>query len=210
MEGNKKVSTSQTILELLKRNSKGLGAAELAARLSLTPVAVRAHLTRLESERLLQPELKRLPLGRPSLIYSLTAKGEETFPRGYDKLLIEILDVLVISEGRSKLGQLFRRRAETLFVNWRPLVYGNSLAEKLERLTGLLNQRGYMAHREGSKASSTRLKIFNCPFLAVARRYEEFCCQEEKLWTKLLGTKLSRQSSLARGERACIYEVEGL
>lgn len=210
MEGSKKTTTRQTILELLKASSQGLSAAELAELLRLTPAAARRHLTRLEGEGLAKLELKRLPLGRPSFIYSLTTKGEETFPRGYDRLLLEILDLVGSWEGGQKLYQLFQRRADGLFLNWRARVYGDSPAEKLARLTELLNEQGYMAHWVRRKEGPAILRLLNCPFLAVARRYDQFCCREEKLWARLLGTDVERLSSLSRGDRACVYQVSGL
>src|SRR3989304_4520466 len=58
-------SARATILQLLKQ-SKGLTAQELAAVLTISPVAVRKHLDTLQQEGLVCVALRRRPMGRRS------------------------------------------------------------------------------------------------------------------------------------------------
>ena len=84
-------STKSQILALLKR-SAGCTVDELASALELARMTVRQHLATLERDNLIIAREVRRPTGRPHFVYSLTDKGEETFPKRYDHLADMLID----------------------------------------------------------------------------------------------------------------------
>src|SRR5688572_32881136 len=73
---------------------------ELAARLGVTPNAVRAHLASLAGQGLVEAGApRREGMGKPPTVYRLTAAGEELHPRGYGGLLLAILGLLAEWDG---------------------------------------------------------------------------------------------------------------
>lgn len=79
------------ILELLRDAPQT--AVSLAERLGVTHNAVRQHLAGLGSHGLVEPAgVQRDTGGKPAQLYTLSATGEELFPKGYSAALISIID----------------------------------------------------------------------------------------------------------------------
>ena len=72
-------STRQQILEYLQRHGRGT-VKELGALLGLTSTGIRQHLTVLERDGLVEAHEERGRVGRPTLVYSLTAKRRRALP----------------------------------------------------------------------------------------------------------------------------------
>src|SRR5215208_6098381 len=67
---------------------------ELADHLSLTDNAVRAQLQRLERDGLVTKAGSRPGVRKPHVEYELTPKALKLFPRAYEPMLVELVDVL--------------------------------------------------------------------------------------------------------------------
>ena len=100
-------STRGQIVTLLRRSSRTVE--ELAQALNLTDNGVRAHLATLERDGLVrqQGSVRRTSGGgKPAYIYELTPQAEELFPKAYEPVLRQLLDVLA--------GQLGPQESEAL------------------------------------------------------------------------------------------------
>src|SRR5438132_2469854 len=84
-------STRGRIILLLRRESRSVN--ELAEALSLTDNAVRAQLVALERDGLVRQTGTRPGKRRPNVLYDLTAKAEQLFPKVYGLILRHLLDV---------------------------------------------------------------------------------------------------------------------
>src|SRR3990172_4062393 len=84
-------TTKQQLLSLLKR-AGSVTVEEAAGPLSVASMTARQHLVGLERDGLVGTERVRRGPGRPHYLFSLTPKGEETFPRRYDILAQILLD----------------------------------------------------------------------------------------------------------------------
>ena len=84
-------TTKGQILALLKRRARHT-VDGLAEELGLAPMTIRQHLTSLERDGFVEAQAERQPKGRPHYVYSLTEKGESTFPKRYDRLAAQMLD----------------------------------------------------------------------------------------------------------------------
>src|SRR5947208_14724714 len=85
-------STRGQIITLLRRASRTVE--ELAQALDLTDNAVRAHLATLERDGVVQQSGARRGSGKPAYVYSLTPEAEYLFPKAYDQVLHQVLEVL--------------------------------------------------------------------------------------------------------------------
>src|SRR3954451_5932813 len=85
-------STKGRLLVLLCPGSQTVF--DLAKGLGLTNNAVRAQLQRLERDGLVTKSGSRRGFRRPHVEYQLTAEGLEIFPKAYEPVLIELLNVL--------------------------------------------------------------------------------------------------------------------
>src|SRR3990172_4244076 len=103
-------TTKQQILTLLKR-AGSVTVEEAAGGLAVASMTARQHLVGLERDGLIQAEKVRRSTGRPHYLYTLTSKGEETFPRRYDLLAQILLDEVAILDASliATLSPLDRR-----------------------------------------------------------------------------------------------------
>ena len=84
---------------------------ELARELDLTDNGVRVHLATLERDSIVQQRgSKRHDSGggKPAYIYELTPEAEELFPKAYESMLGQLLDVLSVQLGPQESEALLR------------------------------------------------------------------------------------------------------
>ena len=65
---------------------------ELADHLAVNPITIRHHLGTLEAENLITCSEQRHGVGRPRMIYRLTAQGSERFPVNFKRLTENLLN----------------------------------------------------------------------------------------------------------------------
>src|SRR5512134_222764 len=88
------------ILVALKR-SQPLTARELAARLGVSPNAIRHHLKELEAEHLVAYGREQRGVGAPTFAFRLSEVGEALFPKRYEQALTDMLARVAETQGRS-------------------------------------------------------------------------------------------------------------
>src|SRR5258708_34553555 len=84
-------STRGRMVTLLRRSSHTVE--ELAQALDLTDNAVRAHLATLERDGVVQQSGARRGGSKPAYIYSLTPEAEYLFPKAYNQIFHQGLEV---------------------------------------------------------------------------------------------------------------------
>src|SRR3990172_11624065 len=97
-------ATRRQILEYLQRHGSGT-VKELGELLGLTSTGIRQHLTVLERDALVTAHEERGRVGRPTLVYSLTAEADSLFPKTYDLLASVLLEEIRATDGNEKLHQ---------------------------------------------------------------------------------------------------------
>ena len=162
-------STSEQILLLLK--SKGPASTRsLAEQLGVSRQGALQQLEKLETEGLVQYDLERQGVGRPSRSWSISAKGQDRFPNTHAQLTVELLDAVRAEFGEAGLERLVQRREAATETGYRQAVAGaQDLETRLDRLTRLRAAEGYMA--EWRPTEDGYLLIENhCPICAAAAR----------------------------------------
>src|SRR4026208_2404594 len=106
--------TRLDILELLLREE--LSSQQLSERLGVSSAAVRQHLTTLEALGLVVRRKLVTQPSRPTYLYRVSPRGMRIFPKRYDLLLAQMIDVLAERQGPEAVEQTIaaaaRRGAE--------------------------------------------------------------------------------------------------
>ncbi|HWH68042.1 MAG TPA: metalloregulator ArsR/SmtB family transcription factor [Candidatus Sulfotelmatobacter sp.] len=204
---NEETSTRREIINIL-RTGGPLTVGELGDRLGITHVAVRRHLTSLERDGLVSSVQERLPMGRPTRVYSLTETADDLFPKKYGALTLEILDFL--SEADSDLVErFFAARGQNFVAKYGPEVTkGSSLEDRVSRLADIQMANGYLADWAKAEGETMMLKEFNCPVHQVSRKYPTACHHELEFFKTVLGTEnVERVECIAKGGNCCRYVI---
>ncbi|GAB2699869.1 helix-turn-helix transcriptional regulator [Paenibacillus thermoaerophilus] len=206
MNGEKDLSTRETILQLLKTKGE-LSTKDLTGMLGITVMAVRRHLNALERDGLIRPKTVRLPMGRPAAVYSLTEHAEGFFPKKYHTLTLDLLGELAAESGDSMVELLFERRKESLKRRYEANIEGKPLTDKVAALADIQNDNGYMVEWERTENGDFLLKEHNCPISVIANQYRHACRCELELFQSLLDADVDRTECLAEGGRKCVYVI---
>lgn len=181
---------------------------ELARQFGLTANALRRHLKELEEHGLVQYRREIRGVGGPVFAYSLTAKGEELFPRDYAPALIEVLEAVREQLGPEGVVAIFRRRWEAVVAGAQEELAALPLGERAGRLAELLTSSGYMAEAEMRSETEGTIREHNCAIRAIVARFPEVCAAEAEFIQSVLGAAVERQQHIASGCNACEYVVQ--
>ncbi len=200
--------TRDAILDRVRMEGEA-SASMLARSLELSLGAVRHHLIVLERDRLLLKRQERHGVGKPANLYRLSPKGEESFPKNYDKLLSAVLDQLESEGSVPKVEDLLRRLARKMV---RERTGGATLAsrdERIDLLVGLFEAEGFQPQVESSE-KSLKLRQMICPYHSVAMEHPEVCCLDKELIESALDTQVELTEWRPNGDGTCVFvEAEG-
>lgn len=207
-------STKTQILALLKR-SGGSTVDELTRSLGLAPMTVRQHLTELERDGLTMASEVRRPTGRPHFLYSLTAGGEETFPRRYDVLAELILrevtqlkpEDLASTDPVARTELVLERVAERVAAGHRPQFEGKALNERVQLLTDLLQEESGFAEFERTE-QGYEVRDYNCAYHKLVDSNRDICHWHLTLMRKLIGESVQHERSIRSGSECCRFVIE--
>jgi predicted ArsR family transcriptional regulator len=195
-------STRGRIVTLIRRASRTVE--DLARELDLTDNGVRAHLAVLERDGLVrQRGSVRRGGGKPAYIYELTPQAEDLFPKAYEPVLRQLLDVLSEREGEEKSEALLRavggRLAEERGVP------ADDARARLEVAAEVLNELGGLAELEEHDGGFV-IRGYSCPLAGVTPDHPEVCRMAETLIAELAGVPVRERCD--RGERPrCCFEI---
>jgi len=205
------MKTIDRILHSIKRDG-AVTAKQLANDLNMTTMGARQHLQGLEDDGTLAFHDVKVKVGRPTRHWSLTKKGHAQFADRHSELSVQVIDAVESIFGPEGLAQVAaKRESQTLAQYQQALADCNSLEEKLEALTKLREQEGYMA--ELIKNEQGFLLVENhCPICKAATRCPNLCQSELNVFQQLLGEAYTVQRSehITQGERRCTYQIQNL
>jgi DeoR family suf operon transcriptional repressor len=198
-------TTRGKVLALLRREP--MTADELASALGLTDNAVRAHLTTLERDRLVQVagERREGRVGKPATVYQVAPDVEELFSKAYLPLLTSLLDVLGDRLEPRQLRPFLRAVGQRLAQNVEQPP--GDLENRVTAASKLLNHLGGLSSvEEVEEGSRYSIQSRGCPVGAAVRTRPEVCEAIMALVSELTGARV--RSCCQRGERpSCCFEV---
>ncbi len=200
------------IMEFLKE-SKGATVAELADKLAMAPVSVRHHLDVLQGDNLICVERieRKGSVGRPQLIYALTAEATNYFPNNFASLAGNLVRHIKQILPQEQVECAFRALAHEFAgeIGCDKLEDGTFEA-RLQRVTDFLNERGYLSHWErvsDDAEDGYLLHKCNCPYAGISGQHPELCLMDQVLIDDLFGQSCQRTQSIAQNAHCCTYRV---
>ncbi len=201
--------TRRRLLDSLKQEGPQ-GAAELAAPLGITAMAVRQHLYALEAEGLVANAPERRGKGRPVKLWRLTPAADRFFPDGHAELTTGLLAAMREVFGDAGLEKLMAARSEQQAAAYRDrLGRAKSLKDKLVKLAAARTDEGYMAAVERGADGAWLLVENHCPICSAAAACSGLCAAELDVFRRVLGpeVEIERTDHILAGARRCAYRV---
>ncbi len=197
-------STRGRVVTLLRRGGRTVE--DLVQALELTDNGVRAHLSVLERDGIVQQQgtVSRGGGGKPAYVYELTPEAEALFPKAYSPVLRRLLDIMAERLGSEETEALLRAVGRRIADE--RIVPESDLRVRLEAAVGVLNELGGLAELEECDGAFI-IQGYSCPLSAVSSDHPEVCRMAETLVTNLAGVPIYEHCD--RGERPrCCFEVD--
>ncbi|MGH6655624.1 MAG: helix-turn-helix transcriptional regulator [Actinocrinis sp.] len=218
-----KVGTRNRVARLILANGPST-AADLAARLGLTPAGVRRHLDALLAEGLVEAREQRVyghrGRGRPAKVFALTGDGRSVFHHTYDDMAIDALRFIAQNGGDAAVDAFARRRFTGLAERYRATLAAADPGDRPRVLAEVLTADGYAASTRSTAAvavqDSAKSPIqgaqvcqHHCPVQHVAEEFPQLCEAETQVFAELLGTHVQRLATIAHGDGVCTTFIPG-
>jgi len=197
----------QKILEYLKRQGQAT-VTELAEHLEMAPVSVRHHLDLLIGDNLVEAARvqRQAGAGRPKRLYSLTAQADLLFPRNYQNLAEESLNILKELLTPEQFVGVMKELAEKTLARAPRGLEELPMEERLQAVTDFLNDEGYMAFCHCGP-DDLWLHTNHCPYRELIKAHPEICHIDQTLIWRLTGLKPVRVAHIPEGEIRCSYQL---
>jgi predicted ArsR family transcriptional regulator len=182
---------------------------ELSRALELTSVTVRHHLDILRNDGLVRTcEMRhRQTPGRPQYVYELTEAAAAYFPDNYPSLVGAVLDRIQGRLAPPAINVFFAEIGHDLARAAPPAIPGETIEQRLDRVTAFLSDKGYVARWERSEAGYI-LHTHNCPYREIADAHQELCIMDMRLTGELLSSlPIERLSRVVEGAPTCSYLI---
>ena len=196
-------TTRGQIILLLRPASRTVE--DLAQLLRLTDNGVRAHLTTLERDGLVEQRgVVRRGLGKPAFLYALTPEAERLFPKAYEPVLRQLLDVLEERERPEQVESLLRATGRHLAQTLTTLE--GDLRARVGAASETLNELGGLTDVEESEGEFW-IQGQACPLVSLVPDHPQVCQLAEALLSELVGQPV--QEHCARhGAPRCRFAIE--
>lgn len=194
------------LLRHLLRNKSGATVDQLAQALGVTRTAVRQHLASLMRDALVAPGEVCPSGGRPKQLFVLTDAGKEAFPRHYSWFAQMLVEAITKEHGaaglRTRLGRI--AAAVVAQMQRRP-ADSQSRRQKVEQLSGLMDELGYDAHVAHDLGGAPTIEADNCIFHELATKHPDICQFDLSLLSGYTGSKVELHECMARGGHVCRF-----
>jgi predicted ArsR family transcriptional regulator len=190
-------STRGRIVTLLRTENRTVN--DLAAELSLTDNAVRAHLLGLERDGLVAPAGSVKGFRKPHASYRLTDEARHIFPKPYDSILNRLIGVLKQRLKRAPLNAIFHDVGSELA--------GDDLSsltpdQRMKKALDSLEEMGG-APRVINDNGKVLIKSESCPFADAVVEHPEVCKIAESMIAKIVGHKVVETCDRTGSPRCC-------
>ena len=198
--------TRRQILDFLRSHGKG-SVKELGDLLGLTSTGIRQHLTILERDGLIEGHEARGRVGRPALVYSLTALGDALYPKKYAVLASLLLEEVRSAGGDDGVQDLLRRAAKRKAEPYLGRVAGLDLPARVAQVAKLIEAEGCLVSAS-SAGGAYFINRLTCPYPEVARAHQDLCYLDSQFLGFLLDAPAYLDTCIIRGDPACSYRIQ--
>jgi predicted ArsR family transcriptional regulator len=200
------LDSSRGRIVTLLRGSGGLTADDIASGLGLTRSAVRAQLTGMERDGVVQRTGQRPGTTRPSHVFELTPEVEQLLSSAYIPLLTSLIDTfadglstdqvetMLRRAGKRLAGELSRGRRPAGNLGSRVAIVSEMMNEHLGALTRVEANGGYVIRGMG------------CPLAALTGKHPGVCLAIESLISEVLRVPVQECCDRS-GRPQCCFEI---
>ncbi|MBF4767935.1 MarR family transcriptional regulator [Nocardioides agariphilus] len=190
-------------------------AAALAARLDLTPAAVRRHLDHLVADGALEAREPRphdgRGRGRPAKVFAITEAGRDRFDQQYDDLAVQAIRFLAETGGDDAVRAFAERRMSFIEERFAAVLAADPGLTPAEALAQVFTDQGYVAGvRElplMGHLGGEQLCQQHCPVSHVAHEFPQLCEAETAAISRVLGRHVQRLATIAHGDGVCTTSI---
>jgi predicted ArsR family transcriptional regulator len=196
-------STRGRIVGLIRGSTRTVN--ELAAELGLTDNAVRAHLLSLERDGLIKQRGIQRGSRKPHFAYELTDEAEQLFPKAYDILLNQLIDVLKGRFTPTELEDVLREVGRSLAPPQSPNAENGDIDQRVQQGLKALEMIGGAARVENTGGKCV-IRSEGCPLAAAVTEHPEVCRLAETLLSEIIGAEVQEQCD-REGSPRCRFEI---
>lgn len=178
---------------------------ELAERLELTDNAVRAHLITLERDGLIRQSGVRRGARKPHYTYSLTQEAERLFPKAYDALLNQLIEVLKCRLSPEEIEEVLREVGRSLAAG-APAGGRDDLQSRVWSALKVLEAIGGAAEAV-QQENKIVISSGGCPLAAAVAIHPEVCRLAETLISEIVKAPVTEHCN-REGSPQCRFEIE--
>ena len=185
-------------------------AAVLAARLDLTPAAVRRHLDHMLVSGTVEARDPRVRgvrgRGRPAKVFALTEAGRDQFEQQYDDLAAQALRFLARTAGDEAVAAFARDRLSGLEQRVHAIQASDPGLTPSEALARAMSDAGFAASLRTVPVGE-QLCQQHCPVAHVAHEFPQLCEAETEMISRVLGRHVQRLATIAHGDGVCTTSI---
>lgn len=193
------------ILNRLKR-TQGLPVAELAEKLGMSYMGVKQHCIELAREGYLDTWRKPKAIGRPEMLYRLTAKANGLFPATSNELTLDLLEAAQRLFGPAAAEKLLFTVFHTKADGYLARIKGKTPAERAKAFARLRDTEGYMSDVEAEP--ELRIVEHHSPILDLLRAFPITARLENEMFQRVLGAAVTREETTASGQYQCAFKID--
>lgn len=192
------------IVSLLQRGP--LTVDDIALKLELAASGVRAQITAMERDGVVQRVGKRPGTTRPSQVFELTAEVEQLLSRAYIPVLTQLVDVFADGLPARQVDALFKETGRKLAGQLSPARLSGTLRSRVTAASHLLNEQlGAVTHVERNGGYIIRGE--GCPLSALTGKHPAVCRAMESLVKEVVGASVRECCERTQRPRCC-FEIK--
>jgi predicted ArsR family transcriptional regulator len=192
------------IIHLLKK-TQGLAIGELASRLDLSYMGVKQHCEELERQGFLDTRRRPKPIGRPEIVYRLTAKASSFFPSAANPATIKILQAARQLYGPNApeklLIALFREKTKW----YAERLKEGDLKTQAARLAKIRDEEGSLS--EFVDGPQLLILEYHSSIMDLIEAFPLVRRLEKEMFERLLQTHVERHEERASGLFLCTFVI---
>ena len=195
--------TKRKILLTLKRKGE-IDLESLSLELGISKMGVLKHIRDLEELGFVKRSSKKIGVGRPRLVLSLTAQAAEIFPHAYAKITLFAFKYIEEKLGKKGVEDLLKRIFEENYHYYQERIKGSTFEERLKEFAALRDQSGYMVQVKNLKNGDFEFSELNCPIHVIADNYKIACKYEMELF-KVISPDIKLKRKIEHGKSTCKF-----
>jgi len=191
------------VLTFLHREGD-LTVGQLAVLMRMSYMGVKKHCQDLERQGYLETARKPKPMGRPELLYRLSAKAQKLFVKENHSVALGLLAASAKLFGNTAPSKLLFLHFEELQAGYLNRLRGESSRERAAALARLREVDGWISRF--TESPSPRLLERNSPYAELIDAYPLIERLEADMLGRLIGCPVKREADPATGEVAFILK----